>query len=395
MAVLQVTHVVDSLNEQRGGMPRSALGLCEAISASNCKVNLCAVDLGSSFGPLLTSSCENVSINCVPCRSVKHVNISLPKGFRGMLMNAGQHPNVIHSHGIWSSVCNDAAVFSKKLSVPHVISPRGMLEESALRRSAWKKAIAKYCYVLKNLKAAQCIHALTAQEAMSVRRMGLKNPIAIIPNGISLGPFEKARCRAPLQKRRDKKTILFIGRIHPIKGLKHLLIAWARIKKQFSGWEVVIAGPDDDNHLLELQQITRDNQMEDSVIFRRSVYGKAKEELLHSSDIFVLPSFSEGFSMVLLEAMASRLPVVISSFAGCPEVVSAGAGLLADPNANSFEQALTKVLSMKDEQRLKMGSNASALVTERFQWDAVAAQTISLYGWLQGAEEQPGFVHED
>ena len=205
MAILQITHIVDSLNTQRGGMPRSALGLCEAISASNCKVNLCAVDLGNSFGPLLTSSYENVAIHSVPCRKLKYGNLSLPKGFRKMLAKTGQYADVIHSHGIWSLVCHDAAFFSKTLSVPHVISPRGMLEESALRRSAWKKAIAKYCYVLKNLKAAQCIHALTAQEAMSIRRMGLKNPIAIIPNGISLEPFEKARCGDPLQKRTDKK----------------------------------------------------------------------------------------------------------------------------------------------------------------------------------------------
>ena len=395
MAILQITHIVDSLNTQRGGMPRSALGLCEAISASNCKVNLCAVDLGNSFGPLLTSSNENVAIHSVPCRKLNYGNLSLPKGFRKMLAKTVQYADVIHSHGIWSLVCHDAAFFSKTLSVPHVISPRGMLEESALRRSAWKKAIAKYCYVLKNLKAAQCIHALTAQEAMSIRRMGLKNPIAIIPNGISLEPFEKARCGDPLQKRTDKKTILFIGRIHPIKGLKHLLTAWARIKNQFSDWEIVVAGPDDDNHLLELQQVARDNQLEDSVIFRQSVYGKEKEELLHSAALFVLPSFSEGFSMVLLEAMASRLPVVISSSAGCPEVVPARAGLLAEPNANSFEQVLSEVLAMTDEERLQMGSNASALVTDRFQWDAVAAQVISLYGWLRGTEEQPSFVYND
>ena len=191
-------------------MPRSALGLCEAISASNCKVNLCAVDLGNSFGPLLTSSYENVAIHSVPCRKLNSAFAS--ESFRKMLAKTGQYADVILSHGIWSLVCHDAAFFSKTLSVPHVISPRGMLEESALRRSAWKKAIAKYCYVLKNLKAAQCIHALTAQEAMSIRRMGLKNPIAIIPNGISLEPFKKARCGDRYRKGQIKKPF-FCGRI--------------------------------------------------------------------------------------------------------------------------------------------------------------------------------------
>ena len=111
MAILQITHIVDSLNTQRGGMPRSALGLCEAISASNCKVNLCAVDLGNSFGPLLTSSNENVAIHSVPCRKLNYGNLSLPKGFRKMLAKTVQYADVIHSHGIWSLVCHDAAFF--------------------------------------------------------------------------------------------------------------------------------------------------------------------------------------------------------------------------------------------------------------------------------------------
>ena len=99
--------------------------------------------------------------------------------------------------------------------------------------------------------------------------------------------------------------------------------------------------------------------------------------------------------MVLLEAMASKLPVVISSSAGCPEVVSAGAGLLADPNATSFKQALSKVLAMPDDKRLQMGEHARSLVVEQFQWNTVAAQTVRLYQWLQGYEEQPEFVHND
>ncbi len=187
--------------------------------------------------------------------------------------------------------------------------------------------------------------------------------------------------------------LLFLGRIHPKKGLPHLVEAWAALQRDGAArdWALLIAGPDQLGHAAQVAAQVRALGVDDSVVLAGPAYGEAKRDLLAGADAFVLPSFSEGFSMAVLEAMAWRLPVVVSRQCNL-DVEAPGAGLLCEPEAASVAGRLRDLLALSDAGRGDMGKRGRAEVERRYTWPIVAAQLVEVYRWLLGGGDRPAAV---
>jgi glycosyltransferase involved in cell wall biosynthesis len=323
----------------------------------------------------------------------------LALGFSPELARAlgAANPDLVQLHGLFTWPSQLARVWGTRTGRPVVVAPHGMLEPWALANSAWKKRLFRLLVEDRNLARARCLHALCPAEAGNLRRLGLRNPIATVPNGVALDEIPEAPDRAALAAANPqlagRKVLLFLGRIHPKKGLTHLVEAWAALRRDGAAreWSLLIAGPDQLGHAAEVAGRVRALGLEDSVLLTGPAYGEAKRDLLAGADAFVLPSFSEGFSMAVLEAMAWRLPVVVSRQCNL-DVEGPGVGLLCEPDAVSVAARLRDLLALSGAERRAMGGRGRAEVELRYTWPTVAAQLLEVYRWLLGGGERPASV---
>jgi glycosyltransferase involved in cell wall biosynthesis len=304
--------------------------------------------------------------------------------------------SIVHSHGLWMYPGVIARQCARHANCPLVVSPHGMLEPWALNRSAWKKRLAAWMFEDENLHRADCLHALCAQEAEHFRRYDLHNPIAIIPNGIDLSEFYPLPDANALAQRRPevqgRRRVLFLSRLHPKKGLENLLEAWRRLAADFEDWCLLIGGSGEPEYEHGLKSIVKNAGLEKIVFFLGPVYGTAKRDALGGADVFVLPSFSEGFSVAILEAAAVGLPVVFTRECNFPELATAGAGIETAANLVGIESGLRQALEMTDEKREVMGQRGKELVQKSYTWPAVASQMLTVYRWLAGNGSKPDVV---
>jgi glycosyltransferase involved in cell wall biosynthesis len=259
-----------------------------------------------------------------------------------------------------------------------------MLDPWALRQKKWKKSLYSQVFERRNLTLAACLRAMTVNEAEQYRRFGLSNPIAIIPNGVDIpanvtsGLFLE---RYPAL--RGKTIVLFLGRIHPKKGLLPLCLAWSAVQRQFADAHLVIAGPDCEDTVTALHRIIEEQGIQQSVTFAGLLTGLVKWSAYAAATIFTLPSYSEGFSVSVLEALGSGVPVLITEACYFPEVKTVNAGWTIAQVAE-IQAALTTALATPLALIHKMGANGAALVAEKYSWPRIASQFADLYDWLLG-----------
>lgn len=308
------------------------------------------------------------------------------------------NPSVVHQQGIWMFYSRNVKNYKQKnKNVKTIISPRGMLDPWILKNGKWKKEIAKVLYENSNLKKADCIHALCYSEYKSIRAFGLKNPVAIIPNGIDI-PFninEKNN-----REVKEKRTLLFISRIHPKKGLKFLIEVLGSIKERnpkiLDSWVLRIAGWSQEGHQEELIIKCEELGIMDNIQFIGSVYGQQKENELKSADAFVLPSYSEGLPMSILEAWSFKLPVVMTKECNLPEGFSENAAVQINHQHEEAVMVLQDFLNLKDSELSIIGENGFKLVQKKFTWDIIGKDTMELYSWLMGGiDKKPTYVYLD
>ena len=303
--------------------------------------------------------------------------------------------SVIHVHGLWMYPGWLARKLSEETGAVRMISPHGMLAPWALRNSRWKKQLAACAFEKRNLLMASCLHALCAAEAQDFRRHGLRNPVVIIPNGIDIPNSRKRKDQSqePAWKghiEKGRKILLYLGRIHPKKGLVNLLKAWAQIKR--AEWMLVIAGWDQKNHQNELKKLASQLGLHSSVIFFGPQFDEAKSACYSECDAFVLPSFSEGLPMVVLEAWSHRKPVLMTPQCNLPEGFTAHAALRIEPKADSIVEGLRQLFEMSDNERQAVGQNGFALVKDHFTWPHIAFQMRSVHEWMLGGGPRPECV---
>lgn len=304
---------------------------------------------------------------------------------------------VVHSHGLWMWPGALARQAARRAGCPLLVSPHGMLEPWALNHSRWKKRLAGFLFEHHNLRAAHCLHALCPAEAENFRRYGLKNPIAIIPNGIDRADpatpeSQSARHQLGRFVRPGQKVLLFLSRLHPKKGLDNLLAAWRTLADAFPDWVVLIAGAGAPAYEDHLKTRVQTYDLTGRVHFLGAVHGAEKNQVFVAADAFVLPSFSEGFSMAILEAAAAGLPVVLTPECNFPELAAAGGAIEIAPDVSSVTTGLRRVLALTAAQREEMGRRAQTLVQADYTWPAVAGKMVEVYHWLLTGGPRPACV---
>ena len=251
----------------------------------------------------------------------------------------------------------------------------------------WKKRIAALLYENQHLWRAACLRALTEAEAQSIRSYGLGNPICIIPNGIDLPDLPESNAKT---QSTNRKTLLYLGRLHPKKNVSNLIRAW---KETFNSqgssgdrWILAIAGWDQGGYEAQLRQLITDLGLLTSVIFLGPRFGGDKSECYRACDAFVLPSLSEVLPMAVLEAWAHAKPVLMTSECNLPEGFEANAAVRIGNAPEEIAAGLKVLREMSDDDRSQMGNCGRTLVATRFSWPQVGEQMRAVYEWMLGGE---------
>jgi glycosyltransferase involved in cell wall biosynthesis len=245
-------------------------------------------------------------------------------------------------------------------------------------------------YQSADIGVAKALIATSAQEYENLRSLGLKQPIAVIPNGVKLpeNPHDIENSRG--RGENGMRKVSFMSRIHPVKGLLNLVNAWSRIEPD--GWILNIAGPGEGPYLDEVRSLVRTLQLSDSVKILGELQGAAKSELFRDSDIFVLPSFSENFGIVVAEALAYGVPVITTTGAPWASLEDYDCGWQVDVGVNPMVAALRNAILLSDDQRMEMGQRGRILA-QRYDWGVIAGQTADVYRWVLGQQSRPDCVH--
>jgi len=303
--------------------------------------------------------------------------------------------DLVHLHGLWMHTSAACLAFTRRTGKPHMISPHGMLDSWALENSGWKKRLAAALFEKENLTSAACLHALNAAEEKSIRDYGYAGPVCVIPNGVDIPPPDQPAPPLPWWARAEPgaRTLLYLGRLHPKKGLPNLLAAWRGMDPAVrADWRLVIAGWDERGHHQALRRLANALRIESTVTFAGPLFGEDKTAAFHHCHGFILPSLSEGLPMVLLEAWAWGKPLLMTPQCNLPEGFDAGAALRIEPEEESIAAGLATFMSMEDAARERIGAKGRALAEQRFSWPVIAAEMAAVYRWLAGRGPKPGQV---
>lgn len=374
-------NVLAHVDPRYGGLSAGVPALTSSIStAMKASVSLAAFcRSGEEFRPAVA---PNVKLHYFPVERLGWFRDSAARrGFDDLVARAAG----LHIHGLWETSTNAAARSARAHGKPYLVSAHGMLEPWALRNKGHKKHIYAALFERANMRGAACLHALTEAEAQNYRDFGLRNPIAIIPNGVDIPASLSAEpFLVQFPELRHKRLILFLGRIHYKKGLDILSQAWSQVAPEWRDAQIVFAGPDFEGTQAGTQALLRSLGIESRVTFTGMLPKDLKWSALAAAHSFVLPSYSEGLSLSVLEAMGAGVPVIVTKQCNLPEVATYSCGWVIQPRVGDLAVALDKVLRMPVSQLAEIGANGRRLVAEHYTWRVVGRQMSSVYGWLEG-----------
>lgn len=319
-------------------------------------------------------------LDLVACRVLAFPSFKLAPALGSALSRVA--PDIVHRHGLWSYPSVVTSNWHRATGKPYIISPRGMLDDWAIQNSGWKKRIASLLYEKRHLSNAACLHALSGAEFEAIRRRGLHNPVCVVPNGVDIRatpPGVPAPGAIAAQPR--KRVLLFLGRVHPKKGIVALLQAWQRLQQSHGparDWQLAVAGWEDGSHGIRSLECAR----EPSVSWLGPVFGEEKHACFAAADAFILPSFSEGVPMAVLEAWSHGVPTLITTACNLPEGFEAGAAIEIAPNTDSIEAELKRLFEMPPGRLAAIGAAGRELARKRFGWPAIAGRMLAVYRWL-------------
>ena len=302
------------------------------------------------------------------------------------------NPDIVHLHGIWSQALHRCAVICRRKKIPYIIAPRGMLEPWSLKQKWLKKRIARWLYQDRDLKYAAALHATAESEAEQFRKLGFQNPIIVSPNGVNV-PKEDKNSTLQLQLRTrtnpDVRRALFVSRMHPKKGVLELIEAWNKIRPKDWECELVytISGEFEKEYEAKVKARVKELGLGDRFIFTGALNDDEKWTAYARADLFVLPTYSENFGIVVAEALWAGVPVITTKGTPWKELEDRECGKWIDlptessnpPDWPMLVSALESTMLMSDDERRAMGARGRKLVEEKYTWDAVVKAMVKGY----------------
>jgi len=284
--------------------------------------------------------------------------------------------DLVHLHSVFLWPTWAAARAARKAGVPYLVAPRGMLVKDLLRRkSRWLKTAWVRLIEQRNLEQAAGIHVTALIEQTEIEEFGFKLPrVYYVPNGIDEIALP-IMDQAPGNLQPEAAYVLFLSRINWKKGLDRLVKAWRRVPDRL----LVIAGNDEENYRAEVERLARAEGVIDRIRFVGPVAGQDKWLLYRNAELFVLPSYSENFGIVVLEAMAMSCPVVVTPEVGLAATVAeCDCGRVVSGEPEPLAAAINDLLA-NEPLRRALGRRGQDVANSRFLWPSVAGQMEQAY----------------
>jgi glycosyltransferase involved in cell wall biosynthesis len=258
-----------------------------------------------------------------------------------------------------------------------------MLEPWSLNHKKWKKLLAWYLYQRRDFNSAKAIHATSDEEAQNVRRLGYRGTICVIPNGVAIPTNVQRQTEVDIEN--TERVALYLGRIHPKKGLPMLIEAWSRVRP--AHWRIKVVGPDECGHLAELKRLVELKGLTDSWSFYQPVFGEAKWNEYTNADITILPTYSENFGITVAESLAVATPVITTTGTPWKSLQLRGVGWCVEPTVSGLENAIKEVTKVEKHKLREMGALGKRWMADEFSWPAIALQMNHLYQTISESKQ--------
>jgi glycosyltransferase involved in cell wall biosynthesis len=371
--LIRVVHVTPAVTKESSGPSYAVVNLCKTLIEQEIDIQLVALDWEKILLP--PPFLKTFSMGWMPRRLGQS-----PKLFRWVFNRAkSENIDIIHNHGMWQMNALYPGWIAKNSKCLLITSPHGTFSEWAMKNGSPIKIVFWILLQRPALRHAECFHATSESEYKDIRRLGFHQPVAIIPNGIDIPQL-------PEKKKSSLRTLLFLGRIHPVKGLDLLLPAWKQVQAHFSDWQLVIVGSDDDyygknGYLKEMCDLSNKLDLK-RIKFVGELYGSDKLQAYCDADLFILPSYSENFGVTVAEALSSGTPAITTRGTPWEEIQSHQAGWWVHANVESLVECMRGALQLSGVDLEKMGSHGRKWMKNEFSWRYVGKKMSDTYQWL-------------
>ena len=373
---MRVTHVVPSIAEEASGPSYCVPRLCEVLNATGADARLAVLNWAPT--PVNMSYLKMFPLGLGPRRLGR--SPSMQRWLEEEAVSG--RVDLLHNHGLWMMPNVYAGEACRRGGCPLVVSPHGSLSTFALNRSALRKRVFWYLLHAPALRAAVCFHATAEREYEDIRRRGFRQPVCILPFGIDLPRLAEKAAGV-------RRILLFLGRIHPIKGVDNLLMAWQAVEHRFPDWELHVAGPDNDGYLPEMKALA-EHLHSKRVVFRGPLFGEKKWHAYRTADLFVLPTHTENFGVTVAESLAAATPAIVTKGAPWSGLENHRAGWWIDIGIDPLVACLEQTLALPAARLAEMGRAGREWMKKDYSWDRVGIQLSIAYRWLlQGGETPP------
>ena len=378
LPIMKILSFVSSLDMACGGPSRSVPMLVKGLAELGVDVTL------------MTIRSENMNIHALEGTTAK-LKVLEPSFSRKEIARylTDEKFELIQIQSMWEMPYHKVMVEARKLDIPYIVTPRGMLEPWSLSQKKWKKKPAWWLYQRHDVQKSACVFTTAKTEAEHVSELGITICKAVIPNGIETNAYP---CKTSVDG--VKKQVLFLSRINLKKGIEILFDAWKRLHSDYSDWQLLVIGNGEAKYIHSLEMKAESLGLKDSIKILPPIFGEAKIKVYQESALFCLPSYSENFGLVIAEAMSCGTPVITTT--NCPwEILNETyTGWCIDLSVGNLEHALREAMGMDANALYDMGQKASKLIYENFDNRSITRKTMRLYEWLLNGGEKPEFVYK-
>ena len=382
MGQIRAIHVVPRVIAESSGPSHVVPHLCRALADEGLDIALKVLEpLPARALPFPVTAYPTL-----PLPGMYRLGVSPPMA--RALNAAAQDADIIHSHSLWMMPNIYVERAARRGGCKLVVSPHGTLEPWAWQRARWRKAPIWWLGQRRAVQAADLLHATAESEYDSIRAQDLAQPVAIIPNGVTIPANPPHRPDGV-----GERTLLFLSRIHPKKQVGRLLGVWQRLERVFADWRLVIAGPLGGPYSLSMVTLARNLGLQ-RAYFIGEVVGEAKWDAYGAADLFVLPTRSENFGLTIAEALAAGTPVITTRGAPWGELKSRGCGWWIPDDEGELEATLHQAMTRPRAELKTMGALGRQWMEQEFSWSLIGEKMAASYRWLLGDADRPDWIRD-
>jgi len=386
---MKVLHVIPSIAPAQGGPSHAVVEMVKALRLQDIDAEIITTnDNGADLLDVILGQqieYQNVPVLFFPRFSPPITAIrefQFSRSFTIWLWQNISRYDLLHIHIIFSYPSTVAMAIARQFKVPYIVRTIGQISPWSLAQSRLKKQIYTALIERHNLNQAAAIHCTAPGEAQDAINFGITSPKIVLPLGVT-PPQRLPDARAKLSQVYNIPAqipiILFLSRIHYKKSPDLLIQVVSRLIAQNKDCHLIIAGSGDPKYVESLKHLVDSLGLETQTSFPGFMVGIDKDLLLQGADLFVLPSFAENFGIALAEAMIAGLPVITTPGVQISaEIEQAQAGLIIDREAEPLQAAIDQLLTSEDL-RKQMGKNGQHLAREKYSWQSIATNLISVY----------------